>query len=56
MKELEYPFDVKYLIKNKRLIKRNLLLKSNLVEKNIAILGGSTTNEIKNLLEIFLLN
>lgn len=56
MKELEYPFDVKYLIKNKRLIKRNLLLKSNLVEKNIAILGGSTTNEIKNMLEIFLLN
>lgn len=56
MKELEYPFDVTYLIKNKRLIKRNLLLKSNLIEKNIAILGGSTTNEIKNMLEIFLLN
>lgn len=56
MKELEYPFDVEYLIKNKKKIKRELLLKPNLIKKNIAILGGSTTSEIKNMLEIFLLN
>lgn len=56
MKELEYPFDAKYLIKNKKKIKRELLLKDNFIEKNIAILGGSTTSEIKNMLEIFLLN
>ncbi len=56
MKELEYPFDVNYLIKNKKKIKKQLLLNPNLLEKNIAILGGSTTSEIKNMLEIFLLN
>ena len=28
----------------------------NLAKKNIAILGGSTTSEIKNVLELFLLN
>ena len=56
MVELEYPFDVDYLIKNKKKIKRELLLKPGLIEKNVAILGGSTTSEIKNMLEIFLLN
>ncbi len=56
MKELEYPFDVEYLIKNKKKIKRELLQKPGLIEKNIAILGGSTTSEIKNMLELFLLN
>ena len=56
MIELQYPFDVEYLIKNKKKIKKELLLNKNLIEKNIAILGGSTTSEIKNMLEIFLLN
>ena len=56
MHELEYPFDVEYLIKNKKKIKKELLLKEGLIEKRIAILGGSTTSEIKNMLEIFLLN
>ncbi len=56
MRELEYPFDANYLLKNRRKIKKELLLSPNLIEKNIAILGGSTTSEIKNMLEIFLLN
>ena len=56
MKELEYPFDVNYIMKNKRKIKKELILKPGLLEKNIAILGGSTTSEIKNMLELFLLN
>ncbi len=56
MKELEYPFDVNYIMKNKKKIKRELLEKQGLLEKNIAILGGSTTSEIKNILEIFLLD
>ena len=42
MKELEYPFDAKYLLANKRKIKEQLLLKNNFIEKKIAILGGST--------------
>ncbi len=56
MKELQYPFDVEYLIKNKKKIKKVLLEKEGLLEKRVAILGGSTTSEIKNMLEIFLLN
>ena len=56
MKELEYPFDVNYLMKNKKKIKKELLEKQGLIDKKIAILGGSTTSEIKNMLEIFLLN
>ena len=56
MRELEYPFDVNYLIKNKKKLKKQLLLKEGLLEKKIAILGGSTTSEIKNMLELFLLN
>ena len=56
MNELEYPFDVEYLIKNKKKIKKELLLRPGLIDKKIAILGGSTTSEIKNMLEIFLLN
>ncbi len=56
MKELEYPFDVNYIMKNKKKMKRELLEKPGLIEKNIAILGGSTTSEIKNILEVFLLD
>ena len=52
----EYPLDVDKILRKKKAIKRQLLLNDNLVEKNIAILGGSTTSEIKNILEIFLLN
>lgn len=56
MDTLEYPFNVEYIIKNKKKIKKELLEKDSLIEKNIAILGGSTTSEVKNMLEIFLLN
>lgn len=57
MKELEYPFDPEYVLKKKKSLKRALLESgSSFIEKKIAILGGSTTNDIKNLLEVFLLN
>lgn len=59
MKELEYPFDGEYILQKKRSIKKQLLKeieKTSLIEKKIAILGGSTTNDIKLILELFLLN
>ena len=56
MKELEYPFDSEYLLKKKKSLKRQLLEQENLLEKNIAILGGSTTSDVKLMLELFLLN
>ncbi|MCR5589962.1 MAG: HAD-IIIC family phosphatase [Lachnospiraceae bacterium] len=57
MRELEYPFDAKYLIKKKKALKRELLENSaDHIEKKIAILGGSTTHDIAVMLELFLLN
>lgn len=67
MKELEYPFDADWILKKKKSIRRQLLQGACgkdgspkagglFVEKKIAILGGSTTNDIKDILELFLLN
>jgi len=53
---LEYPLDIDKLLRKKKSIKKELLNKKNLAEKNIAILGGSTTSEIINILELFLLD
>jgi len=58
MKELEYPFDSEYILRKKKSIKRELLAREGVsyVEKKIAILGGSTTSNIRLILELFLLN
>ena len=54
--DLQYPLDIDKILRKKKSIKKELLNNKNLVERNIAILGGSTTSEIKNILELFLLN
>ena len=57
MKELEYPFDARYLIKKKKSLKRQLLAEdTKYIDKKIAVLGGSTTHDIVAMLELFLLN
>lgn len=57
MKILEYPFDADEILSKKKKIKRELLASDeNRIKKNIAILGGSTTSNIKLILELFLLN
>ena len=57
MKKLEYPFDSEYILKKKKSIKKTLLGKdTKFISKRIAILGGSTTHDIKLILELFLLN
>lgn len=55
----QYPIDSEYILKNKRKIKRELLEKSSnrgYLPKKIAILGGSTTKDVKLMLELFLLD
>lgn len=54
---LKQPFDADYIMKKKKSIKRSLLthIKSNATLR-IALLGGSTTSEIKSVLELFLLD
>lgn len=58
MKELEYPFDPEWILKKKKALKRELLqnTQQTFLEKKIAILGGSTTRDIREILELFLLN
>ena len=57
MECLQYPFDANYLLRKKRAIRRELLETAQpLTEKRIAILCGSTTHDIKDILELFLLD
>lgn len=57
MKCLEYPFDAEYILLKKKKIKKQLLEENTtFLQKKVAILGGSTTNNIKLILELFLLN
>lgn len=58
MKELEYPFDPEWILKKKKALKRELLqnTQQTFLEKKIAILGGSTTRDIRDILELFMLN
>lgn len=55
-KLLAYPFDSKIILQNKKKIKKEFEASSlQFLEKKIAILGGSTTHDIKNCIELFLL-
>ena len=57
MKELEYPFDAGWILSNRRKIRKQLLSSAqNCTEKKIAVLGGSTTASIVQILDLFLLN
>lgn len=57
MKELEYPFDAGWIISNRRKIRRQLLQDSgDFIKKNIAVLGGATTANIIQMMDLFLLN
>jgi len=50
-----WPLDAALLLRKKNAIKSELLTQSSLLEKRIAVLGGSTTAEVVDQLEIFLL-
>jgi len=58
LKELEYPFDAESVLKRKKTLKKQLLSDDSMsfIGKKIAILGGETTQNIKIMLELFLLN
>lgn len=53
---LEYPFESQKILRKRRSIKRELLEKGEMLEKHIAILGGSTTHDVRDMLELFLMN
>lgn len=58
LEELQYPFNAKeIMLKKKVLLSKILQNKENIKTKTkIAILGGSTTRDIKDILNLFLLN
>lgn len=56
MSELSYPFNASDLMKRKKKLKRLFLSDDTIrIKKNIAVLGGSTTNDVVDILELFLL-
>lgn len=57
LKELAYPFDAKYIITKKKKLRRLLLeQRESRIPIKIAVLGGSTTNDVILAMELFLLN
>ena len=59
MNELKYPFDSDFILKRRKSIRKSLYFMCEgkpLITKRIAILGGSTTHDIKEILELFLLD
>ncbi|MBS7303955.1 MAG: HAD-IIIC family phosphatase [Lachnospiraceae bacterium] len=57
LRTLEYPFENEYILKKKKSIKKELLgERTKRITKKIAVLGGSTTHNIVEILELFLLN
>ena len=55
MSYFDYPLDTKILRRKKLAIKRELSSASGLINKKVAVLGGSTTNDVVDMLELFLL-
>src|SRR5437868_8525311 len=54
--ELRQPISPEVVLRKRHTLKKVLFKQSNLVPCRIAILGGSTTQEIKSMLEVFLLS
>lgn len=53
---LQSPFKIEDILKKKKKIKRELMQSESSISIKIAILGGATTNLIKEVLELFLLD
>ena len=53
----EYPFDTAEIMRKQKRLKRELLEDgTSRIKKRIAILGGSTVDAVRDVLELFLLN
>ena len=53
---MQFPTATADILRNRQTLKNELLKQTNLVQTRIAILGGSTTAEVKGMLELFLLS
>jgi FkbH-like protein len=55
LQAFRFPIVVSDILRKRRVLKKELLKQPNLVPTRIAILGGSTTTEVRSMLELFLL-
>jgi FkbH-like protein len=55
LREMRHPITPANILRKRHVLKKELLKQSNLFPLRIAILGGSTTTEVKSTLELFLL-
>jgi FkbH-like protein len=55
LRELRYPVTAANILRKRQQLRKELLAQPNLLQKRIAILGGSTTTELRSILELFLL-
>lgn len=55
LKALRFPVDAVSILRRRQFLKKELLKQTNLIPTRVAILGGSTTAEVKSMLELFLL-
>lgn len=56
IKLLDYPFDNTLILRKRKAIRKELMQRSYTKEIRVAVLGGSTTNELVNIIELFLLS
>src|SRR6202050_3233554 len=52
---MRLPISAVDIVRNRSRLKKELIEQENLIPTRIAILGGSTTTEVKSMLELFLL-
>ena len=55
LKEMRHPVTPATILRKRHALKKELLAQPNLLSARVAILGGSTTTEVKSMLELFLL-
>lgn len=55
LQEFEVPISAAKILRNRQALRKVLLAQPNLLQRRIAILGGSTTIEVRSMLELFLL-
>ncbi len=53
---LKYPFDIKEVLRKRKAIRAELAQRPGLADVKIALLGGSTTSELRSIAELFLLD
>jgi FkbH-like protein len=56
LKEMRFPVSPAEILRKRRSLRKGLIDQPNLLPVRIAILGGSTTTEVRSILELFLLD